>query len=417
MLDLIINDILGTPAVLVGLFVAIGSLLLKASLADTISATFNTIIGFLMLSLGAGIAADTLDYFSAMFVEAFGIQAAVMSTDAFGAILLEEYPSATLIFVLAMVFNLLIARFSRFKYIYLASHIIMYMSGMMAMIFQGFPFWISTFGSAILIAIYMAVSPAILQPFTRMVTQSDEFAIANSGSLTFLVGALAGKLVGGDPSESTEDMNLPQSLAFLKTPAVSISLTMAILFTVLALISGQSFVESQLSNGQNYLFFGFMQALYFAAGIQILISGVNLALQELVPAFKGIASRLIPGALPALDSPVMLPYGPNALILGFLVSLAVGMVGVFILPVVGLPIIIPGMQQYFFLGGIAAMYGNSTGGYKGAIAGSFAVGLMMVFLPAIFLVYVGGPTDSIVFGDPDFLLPGIIFQWLANLFQ
>lgn len=416
MLDLIINDILGTPAILVGLFVLLGSLLLRAPFADIISATFNTIIGFLMLSLGAGIAADTLDNFSAMFVQAFGIQAAVMSTDAFGAILLQEYPSATLIFVLAMVFNLLIARFTRFKYIYLASHIIMYMSGMFAMIFQGFPFWISIIGSALIIAIYMAVSPALIQPFTKKITQSDEFAVANSGSLSFLVGALAGKLIG-DPSQSTEDMDLPQSLAFLKTPAVSISLTMAILFIVLALMSGQPFVESQLSDGQNFIFFGFMQAIYFATGIQILITGVNLALEELVPAFKGIASRLIPGALPALDSPVMLPYGPNALILGFLVSLVVGIVGVFVLPLLGLPIIIPGMQQYFFLGGISAMYGNQTGGYKGAIAGSFAVGLLMVFLPAIFMQYVGGPSETIVFGDGDFLLLGLLFKFIANLFQ
>ncbi|UUX33444.1 PTS ascorbate transporter subunit IIC [Fundicoccus culcitae] len=416
MLDVLINDILGTPAILVGLFVLVGSVLLGSPIAEIITATFNTIIGFIMLNLGAGIAADTLDNFSAMFVEAFGIQAAVMSTDAMGALLLEEYPSATVIFVLAMVFNLLIARFTRFKYIYLASHLVMYLSAMFAMIFEGLPYWPATIMAAILIAIYMAVSPALIQPFTRKITGTDEFAVANAGSSSFLIGALMGKLVG-DPSQSTEDMNVPQSLSFLKTPAISISLTMSILFIVLAVLSGQTFVESQLSGGTNYIFFAFMQAIYFAAGIEILITGVNMALKEIVPAFKGIANRLIPNAVPSLDSPVMLPYGSNSLILGFLVSLAVGMLGIFVLPMVGLPIIIPGMQQYFFLGGITAMYGNATGGYKGAIAGAFVVGLVMVFMPAIYMVYVGDPTDNIVFGDSDFLFIGVFFKWFVGLFR
>lgn len=416
MLDVLVNDILGTPAILVGLFVLIGSLLLHTSITDTIAATFKTIIGFLMLSLGAGIAAETLDNFSAMFLEAFGLQAAVMNTDAFGAILVREYPASSIIFILAMLFNLLIAKFTRFKYIYLTGHLVMYMGGMFAMIFDGFPLWFTVIFSALMIAIYMAVTPALIQPFTQKITGSKEFAVGNTGNLSFLIGALAGKLVG-IPSQSTEELNVPKSLGFLRTPAVSISLTMSLLFIILSLFSGQAFVEENLSAGQNYIFFAFMQGITFAAGIQVLITGVTMAIDELVPAFKGIANRLIEGAIPALDAAVMIPFGPNALILGFLVSLSVGMLGIFILPLLGLPIIIPGMQQYFFLGGITAMYGNISGGYKGAILAAAMVGLIMVFLPALFIVFVGGPTTSIVFGDGDFLFTGLFFQWIAGLFR
>lgn len=416
MLDVLVNDVLGTPAILVGLFVLIGSLLLNTSITDTIAATFKTIIGFLMLSLGAGIAAETLDNFSAMFLEAFGLQAAVMNTDAYGALIVKEYPVSSLIFILAMVFNLLIAKFTRFKYIYLTGHLVLYMGGMFAMIFDGYPLWFTVIFSALMIAIYMAVSPALVQPFTKKITGSEEFAVANSGNLSFLIGALAGKLVG-DSSQSTEELNIPKSLGFLRTPAVSISLTMSLLFIILSLFAGRSFVEGQLSDGQNYLFFAFMQGVTFAAGIQVLITGVTMAIEELVPAFKGIANRLIEGAIPALDAPVMVPFGPNALILGFLVSLTVGLLGIFVLPLLGLPIIIPGMQQYFFLGGITAMYGNSSGGYKGAVLAAAIVGLIMVFFPALFMVFIEGPTDSIVFGDGDFLFIGLFFEWVANLFR
>jgi len=40
-----------------------------------------------MLNLGAGIVAEALDNFSVMFSEAFDLQAAVMNTDAYGAML------------------------------------------------------------------------------------------------------------------------------------------------------------------------------------------------------------------------------------------------------------------------------------------------------------------------------------------
>ncbi|HLR91654.1 MAG TPA: PTS transporter subunit IIC [Atopostipes sp.] len=46
MLDLLINDILSTPSILIGFFVLIGNVLLKKSSTEVISGTFKTIIGF-----------------------------------------------------------------------------------------------------------------------------------------------------------------------------------------------------------------------------------------------------------------------------------------------------------------------------------------------------------------------------------
>lgn len=60
MLQFIIYDVLGTPAILVGLFSLAGLLLQKKSISDVISGTLKTIMGFVILTAGAGIVAYTL---------------------------------------------------------------------------------------------------------------------------------------------------------------------------------------------------------------------------------------------------------------------------------------------------------------------------------------------------------------------
>lgn len=54
-----------------------------------------------------------------------------------------------------------------------------------------------------------------------------------------------------------------------------------------------------------------------------------MMLAEIVPAFRGIATKLAPGSVPAMDIPLIFPYGPNALLLGFLIAAAVNIISIF----------------------------------------------------------------------------------------
>lgn len=417
MLNILINEVLSTPSILIGLFVFLGNILLKSSTTDIISSTFRTIIGFTLLSLGAGIAGDTLNNFSMMFTEAFGLQAAVMHTDAYGALLNEQYSLAPIIMIVGMVLNLIIAKYTRFKNIYLSGHLVLYMAAMIAMILNDFhPILVIIIGS-ILLAFYMSLSPYILNRYTEAIVELDEFSVGNSGSLSFWFAAKFGEKYG-DKKQSTEDIDVPQALGFLRDPAVSMSLTMAFLFIFISLFTGSAFIETNLSNGQNYIFYSFMQGIIFASGIQILITGINMAIDKLVEAFRGIAEHFINGAIPSLDAPVMALYSPNAMIIGFLSSLSGGVIGMILLTFTNLPIIIPGMLQHFFIGGISATYANSTGGRKAATIAPLLNGLTMAFLPAIFLVFVDGDVSSpLVFGDTDFTIIGILLEAIIRLFR
>ena len=87
------------------------------------------------------------------------------------------------------------------------------------------------------------------------------------------------------------------------------------LFMITAIFAGPE-ACAEYSGSTNYIVYAFLQALQFTVGVYVLLAGVRLLLAEIVPAFRGIAMKLVPDAIPALDCPVMFPYSPNAVILG-----------------------------------------------------------------------------------------------------
>ena len=86
MLHLIMNDILGTPAILVGLFALLGLLLQKKGPADIISGTLKTIMGFIILGAGANVLVGALSIFSEMFNHAFHIKGTIPNNEAIVAL-------------------------------------------------------------------------------------------------------------------------------------------------------------------------------------------------------------------------------------------------------------------------------------------------------------------------------------------
>lgn len=410
MLDFLV-DVLSTPAILVGLVALIGLLLQKKSASETVTGTIKTIMGFLVLSGGAAIVTGSLTPFGTMFEHGFGIQGIVPNNEAIVGVALKDLGTQTaLIMAFGMLVNILIARFTKLKYIFLTGHHTLYMACMIAAIFvaggiTGTPLVIM---GALLLGLIMAVMPALAQPTMRKITGVDDVAFGHFGTVGYILSAWVGKLVGKG-SKSTEEIDFPQSLTFLRDTSVAISLTMAILYMIVAFAAGQTFIEAELSGGQHFVVFALIQAITFAGGVYVILAGVRLILAEIVPAFRGIAMKLVPNAKPALDCPVVFPYAPNAVLIGFLSSFAGGVVGLFILIALGAPAILPGVVPHFFCGATAGVFGNATGGRRGAIIGAFAQGLLITFLPALLMPVLGGlGFAGSTFSDADFGVWGIL---------
>lgn len=416
LLDFIV-DILKVPSILVGIIALIGLIAQKKSAADTIKGTIKTILGFIVLGGGASVLLGSLNPLGDIFQQAFNVQGVVPNNEAIVSTALEKYGTATaLIMAFGMVANIAIARFTRLKFIFLTGHHTFYMACMIAVILvvAGFEGAQLVLVGALTLGLIMAFFPFIAQPFMRDITGSDEVGFGHFGTVGYVLAGLVGRSLRGK-SRSTEEMNLPKNLSFLRDSSVSIALTMMVIYLVLVIAAGAESVQVQFSKGQNYLVWAVIQAITFAAGVFIILQGVRLILAEIVPAFTGFSQKLVPNARPALDCPIVFPYAPNAVLVGFLASFAGGLIGLFILGQLHWVLILPGVVPHFFCGATAGVFGNAVGGRLGASIGAFLHGILITFLPVWLLPVLGDlGFANTTFSDADFGVVGIILGTLGS---
>jgi PTS system ascorbate-specific IIC component len=134
-----------------------------------------------------------------------------------------------------------------------------------------------------------------------------------------------------------------------------------------------------------------------------------------VPAFKGISEKLVKNAKPALDVPIVFPFAPNAVLIGFLASFVGGIVGMLGMAALGTAIIIPGVVAHFMTGAASGVIGNAVGGRRGAVLGAFANGVAITFLPLFLLPVLGdiGFSNS-TFSDSDYGVFGLILGGVSG---
>ncbi|MGX1806479.1 PTS ascorbate transporter subunit IIC [Nocardia sp. NPDC055321] len=414
----IVNEILSQPAYLIGIITAVGLIALRKSTGQVVGGAIKATLGFLLIGAGAGLVVLSLKPLGIMIQGALGAHGVIPTNEAIVAIAQAEYGAqVTWLMILGFAISLLLARFTPLSYVFLTGHHMLFMATLLTMVLAvaGFSTPVVVLTGGILLGIVMVALPALAQPWTRRVTGGDDVAIGHFGTAGYVAAGATGQLVG-KRSRSTEEMNLPEGLRFLRDSMVATALSMVLLYLVLAVIflvrvgadeAYRAFPDGATNIG-NYLMKSVSQGLQFGIAVAVILFGVRTILGELVPAFQGIAARVVPGAVPALDAPIVFPYAQNAVLLGFISSFVGGLVSLGLLtwifnPLFGLTLVLPGLVPHFFTGGAAGVYGNATGGRRGAIAGAFVNGVLITFLPAL-LLRVLGPfgEENTTFGDADY---------------
>ncbi|MFA9428650.1 PTS ascorbate transporter subunit IIC [Egicoccus sp. AB-alg2] len=428
-------ELLQIPAVILAIIALIGLLAQKAPSGQVVTGTIKTGLSLLIIGGGIAVLLEALGPIQQMFetglpTERFQTfvtfdEAVVSAVQDANVGNVGAAIGWTLLF--GLVIHLLLARFTPFKYIYLTGHMIWVHAGAFAILFHSFG--LNTVATVALASVvfgaYMTLAPALAQPFMRKITGSDDIAFGHGQTLLNVTAGWLGGLVG-KPDDSTENIEVPQSLNFFRDIAVSTTLVMILVVAAAAGLAasavGISVLEEDISGGQNWIVFALLQAAGFTAGMLILLYGVRMLIGEIVPAFQGIAERVIPGAIPALDVPVIFPFAPNALVIGLISGTFGQVAGMATLAAAGMPVPIPSMIVAFFASGAAAIFGNATGGKRGAILGGFLWGFVGWWLISFAYRYQvfgdlsGMGAEGLAFTVPDAIVPGILIWFVARLF-
>ena len=402
-LNFIINEIFGQGAIFLALVAMVGLILQKKSVSEVVRGTLMTAIGFFVLNTGTGlITGNSIDGIITAFNTLMpGNASAPASIDIGG----QYGTQIGIVMILAFAINLLVARFTPWKSVFLTGHMLYW-----------FPYVF--IAAAVFTALYMIVAPNLMRPLVKEVTGKDDFTIGHPTTTLSVIGGFVAGLVG-DKSKSCEDFKLPKSLGFLRevsiTGSIAISLVYIIMYFVVS-ANGLSPAEV-FGYGGSFFSYWFTHSVYFGVGVTVMLQGVRMLIAEIVPAFKGVAEKLVPGAIPALDCPVIFGYGPNSLLIGFIVAVITSTITILLTRGMFPTVIIPLIFTCFFENGCAAIIANAKGGVRGTIIACALNGVIMVLLVGFGAYFFNNTIQPwmLVYGGQDFSLFGIIEGLIARI--
>ncbi len=410
------------PTFMLGLVALVGLLLLKKSLTQIITGMIKTMAGVLIIFTAVDVLVSVINPLSVLFGAIYAIEAQATAAD--WVTFLGSYGfEIVLVMVLGFLVNLVLARVTKLKYVFLTGHIMFWNAfivvGALADGGQINRLAIIIAGS-IIHGLFSTLLPALITPFVFRLTGKEDFTIGHTTTILAVIGALLGKWFG-NPAKSTEDLDLPETWSFFKSMTVSTSIIMFLLYLVMGFIAGVEFSAETFSGGVVWMWFLWivMQGILFGAGLSILLAGVRMMLAEIVPAFNGVARKIVPDATPALDCPMVFPFGQNALVIGFPIAMIASLVTLVIFGLAGYPyLLLPLVVAAFFDVGPGAVLANATGGIRGVVIASIVGGILLIVFQAISLPFAMNTTAGFLnaFGGNDFSIIAIIVGGLTRLF-
>jgi len=194
-----------------GIMALVGLVALKKPGHKVLTGTLKPILGYLMLGAGADFIVANLEPLGGMIQTGFNITGVVPNNEAIVAVAQKVLGVETMsILVVGLLINLVIARFTKYKYVFLTGHHSFFMACLLSAVLgtSGMKGTELILFGGFLLGAWSAISPAIGQKYTLKVTDGDEIAMGHFGSLAYYVSAWVGSKVG-KPEESTENIEIP----------------------------------------------------------------------------------------------------------------------------------------------------------------------------------------------------------------
>ena len=413
-MNFISDHILKNPPVLLALIAMIGLVIQRKSFSEIIKGSLTAAFGMVALTAGVNMLVGTIAPINTAVQTQLGVQVTEGLSD---VTFTAEYGGTVgLAMFLGLIIHLLIARFTPVKTIFLTGHMLWW-----------FPFVFVAAGveagltgalligiSALLSACYWSFMPWIMRKYVWDATGDDSFLIGHPTGILSLISGFVAKRVG-NKEKSTEDINVPENLSFFREISITGALVMFLMNVVVGIIAPVLIPE-----GGNLVMFAIEAGLNFGAGLLIMLYGVRLLINQIIPAFQGIAEKVVPGAKPAFDVPILFNYRPNAVIIGFIVAMITSTILVVLANSFQLfgVLLVPLVITSFFECGGAAVIGEGQGGFRGAVIGTIAASVAMVALVGFSAMIYSTTIQSwiLIFGGNDLSLWGMIGRGISSLF-
>lgn len=419
-LTFLARNVFNQVAILIGLIILIGLVIQGKSFREVVEGTVRGALGIIILFIGIDVFVGGLLAFQTIVSSAFNITPPT-SENTLANFLTQRGSDIALIITVGFAFHLILVialrRLFNRGYVYLTGHLMFWISVVVAAAFvqsvgSGMASGTLILAGAVVVAIYWTVQPLYVERFMKIVTKQSDFGYGHTSSSAVWLASVFGRFVGDPEKHDSEQVKLPDFLAFFKDINVSTAVVITLIMLAAAVAAGAqgnfSVVEEQARNFNadiNPYVWTLIAGLRFAGGIAILLFGVRMFLAEIVPAFRGIGEKLIPGAGPALDVPVVFPYAPTAVMIGFLSGTVVFLVFMVAFGAFGVATIVPPMIMLFFPGGGAGVFGNAFGGWRGAVLGGAINGTFLAVGQALTWPMLSNTAPELAtLADPDWFI-------------